>query len=345
VPTIEDALELLQKTGPEFGGGLSNHGPMAAEALVTLGCEDAVIPWVERYRRNLDEQPSEHSPISKGEWREALGEGTRVGDWVAFFDRELAERPWRSVLDEWVVRLAPGLIAAGTHGLIRTAHAVRSLEGAETGLRLHELAAGLGYWAARYRALPERVEAPRESLPPSRAIFRVGLVPQEARPHAGLIVDHLRPLEDEPEFADIVNLVDANADPDPFLSDLTETFARVYLANVDPTAEPIGLIHAVTGPSAVRLVTPHVSPESAALLRRYAWQAAAAIYAAFGQVAPDVSEDAPPLGFDSIVDAAVATGDPHAIKFAEACLREHALNPSPAYLRAASDAATRLAPA
>ena len=32
---------------------------------------------------------------------------------------------------------------------------------------------------------------------------------------------------------------------------------------------------------------------------------------------------------------ALATGDEHAIKFTEACLREHALNPKPVYLAAA----------
>ena len=34
---LDDALEVLCDTGPEFGPGLSNHGPMAAEALYTLG--------------------------------------------------------------------------------------------------------------------------------------------------------------------------------------------------------------------------------------------------------------------------------------------------------------------
>ena len=33
---IDEALEMLEGTGPEFTGGLSNHGPMAAEALVAL---------------------------------------------------------------------------------------------------------------------------------------------------------------------------------------------------------------------------------------------------------------------------------------------------------------------
>jgi hypothetical protein len=38
---------------------------------------------------------------------------------------------------------------------------------------------------------------------------------------------------------------------------------------------------------------------------------------------------------DDLIDRALATGDEHAIKFTEACLREHALNPKPVYLEAA----------
>ena len=51
-------------------------------------------------------------------------------------------------------RLSPALIAAATHGLIRTSHAVRSLGVSDTPQRLHELAEGLGFWAARYHLLP-----------------------------------------------------------------------------------------------------------------------------------------------------------------------------------------------
>jgi hypothetical protein len=34
---LDEGLSRLAVTGPEFADGLSNHGPMAAEALVRLG--------------------------------------------------------------------------------------------------------------------------------------------------------------------------------------------------------------------------------------------------------------------------------------------------------------------
>jgi hypothetical protein len=43
---LDDALEGLRHTGPEAADGAPNHGPMAAEALVALGCDDAVPQWV-----------------------------------------------------------------------------------------------------------------------------------------------------------------------------------------------------------------------------------------------------------------------------------------------------------
>ena len=122
--------------------------------MLALGRPDAVLPWVERYKSRLQDRPAHSHPISPAAWREALGHINRVGDWAAFFDDQLAEAPWQDVVRSWVPRLSPALIAAATHGLIRTSHAVRSLGVSETPQRLHELAEGLGFWAARYQGLP-----------------------------------------------------------------------------------------------------------------------------------------------------------------------------------------------
>ena len=42
---IDDALERLRGTGPEVEDAGPNHGPMAAEALVSLGCDAMVPHW------------------------------------------------------------------------------------------------------------------------------------------------------------------------------------------------------------------------------------------------------------------------------------------------------------
>ena len=54
---MEEALEILKDYGPEFKGGLSNHGPMAVEALFKMKCYDDIIPWVNFYKERLEEHP------------------------------------------------------------------------------------------------------------------------------------------------------------------------------------------------------------------------------------------------------------------------------------------------
>lgn len=342
--TIDEALELLANSGPEFSYGrlrLSNHGPMGAEALLALGRSEAVVPWVERYKRRLESAPEGRNPIAWDDWREALGDVGRVGDWAALFARELAGAPWRQVLETWTRRLAPGIVASATHGVIRTAHAVRSLGEQETPARLHELAEGLAYWAATYALLPGTPSGSSRGLRPAKALREIETLPPDQQRDFGTITSVLRKLDSLPSFATAIDLVDVGTDPSDFLSDMTETFAGVYLANA-ANGQVIRLIHAVTGPSAVRLLAPHLSPETTALALRYAWQAAAGLYAAMAQQ-PAPATVAPAEGdAQDIIERAVATDDEHAIKFTEACLREHALNPQPVYLAAALDASARL---
>jgi hypothetical protein len=343
VEAMEDALALLAKTGPEYQGRLANHGPMAAEALVQLERPEAVVPWVESYRKRLREHPPGSQPIDPTAWREALGDGARVGDWIAFFGRRLDDRPWRAVLGEWVPLLSPGIVAAAFHGVIRTAHAVRSLEQMETPARCRELAEGLGYWAATYRALPESQRRAPQRRMPSKAIAQVKAVPAEMRFPGGNITDRLSPLDSFAPFAGVADLVDSTGDASAFISDLTETFARVYLVNVARRGSVITYIHGVTGPSAMRLLLPHLDVKARSEMLRYGWQAASGLYAASGGIPGAPSAVPDPRGSrDDLIDRALATGDEHAIKFTEACFREYALNPKPVYLEAARDAVERL---
>ncbi len=343
---MEDALALLAKTGPEYQGRLANHGPMAAEALVRLERPEAVVPWVESYRKRLREHPAGSRPIDPAAWREALGEGARVGDWIAFFERRLDGQLWPAVVGEWVPRLSPGIIAAAFHGVIRTAHAVRSLETVETPARRRELAEGLGYWAATYTVLPESRERRRPPVRtmPSQVIAGVQAVPSEKRIPYGNITDRLKPLDTFPPFALVADLIDPEGDPSAFISDLTETFARAYLVNVPRGGSVITYLHGVTGPSAMRLLLSYVDASARSEMLRYGWQGAAGVYAASGGIAgaPRQAPDTAKRRRDDLIDRALATRDEHAIKFTEACLREHTLNPKPVYLQAARDAVERL---
>jgi Questin oxidase-like len=339
--TIDEALDIIHRTGPDLVGGNSNHGPMVAESLLTLERPDSVIPWIEGYKNRFQDRPKPHTPISPGSWHEALGDTGRSADWVVLFDRELAEGAWQSVVQAWVPHLAPGLMAAATHGLIRTGHAVRSLVAGETPQRLHELAEGLGYWAARYQVLPGRPSGNQIGRSPGEAVRSVGRVHSGDFDPRGAIVQQLKGLNDHAEFATAIDLVDTAGDLSRYISELTETFAGIYLAN--PTGL-IAFVHAVTAPSALRLLVPYLTEADARLAARYAWQACAGIFAWYSTTPPPSRSEftRPTEAPATLIDRAVAAGGAHTIKFTEACLREYALNPRPVYLLAARDAADRV---
>jgi hypothetical protein len=337
---LDLALERFARTGPEYHGGLANHGPMAAEALVAMGRSDAVAHWVEGYARRLGPPPSARDPITAAGWEGALGRGERVADWAVFFRRELAEAPWPEVLRRWMPRLSPGFMAAATHGAIRAGHAARALGVRETAPRLHELAEGLAYWAANFIHLPESDTA-AGTMRPSQAIATLELLPASERRSGGFITSRLAGLAGFAPFKEVAGRVAVSGDPAAFFSDLTETFAHVYLQNATP-GKVITFVHAVTGPSAARLLLPYADAAGTRALMRYAWQAAAALYVAMGDRASGALPEDDPVDTGTLVERAVANGDEHAIKLTEACLRESALHPRPVFRLAAQDALSRL---
>ncbi|MGW4226626.1 questin oxidase family protein [Streptomyces bauhiniae] len=148
---LDEAWERLHGAGPERMGRLTNHAPMAVEALVARGRGAGVHRWVGRYARKLEEFPAGVERVTGANWASALGDARRVADWVGYFQGEVGERGWSEVLAEWWPRLLPGMYGGSTHPVIRVGHAVRTLLAGETGPRLNELAHGLGYWAARHR--------------------------------------------------------------------------------------------------------------------------------------------------------------------------------------------------
>jgi hypothetical protein len=342
--TLDPALEIIHRTSPDLRNGNSNHAPMAVEALCAMGRADAVMPWLEEYRKGMIERPAPREAIPRDGWRIALGRTERVADWEEFFAIELKEAPWREVLDRWTARLGAGICASATHGVIRVGHSARALGVSESPERLRELADGLAYWAATYQELPTDMSG-AAALSPREAIAKVATVPRERRRYTGTIASSLAALREFPEFAPVIGLINVSGDPARLVSELTETFARVYLANARNLISAIIFIHGVTSAGALRLMLPYLDDATARAAARFAWQAGCGLYAAFGRTPEPAGEIEPPReSRETLIDMAVAHGDEHAIKFMEACLREDTLNPSPAYLAAARSALDRLRP-
>ncbi|MGK5637593.1 questin oxidase family protein [Streptomyces sp. URMC 126] len=350
---LNDALERLDDLGYERGEGmdLANHGPMGAEALALLGHGDEVARWVVRYRKAMEhhEPPSERFPLDTDEssWRPALGAFHRAGDWEGLFTRELAEAPWRDVLARWWPRLLPGLFAGLTHGLIRTAHAVRGLYAAgdrPTAYQHRELARGLAYWAARYTELPGSPRLAGTYTVPT-AVAALPRTPAEGALNARVVGGRFAALGDLPVYGEALEWL-APEEASRLLTEMTVQFADVYLGH--PEVYPVPLVHGVTAPAAARLVLPHLPHALHGPTLARLWQVHSAFLLALttdrrGEGTTAWREEVPDLPATGELAARAAEhGDEHVIKLTEACLREYALRPDLRYLAAAAVAQRRI---
>jgi len=338
VEPLDRALELLRDTHhPDFG---NTHGPMGAEALVGLGHPERVLEWARDFREQLTPNPPGR-PFPTERWREALGKPDQLGDWVALFDCEIDREGWRKAARLWLPRFLPAASCAAGHGLIRTAHALRSLAHSDTPPRRHELAEALGFWGADYEELSGEPGGGRPG-PVSQAIASVPVVPADQQRWDGLITDRLRETTALPGFADAVSALEPSGPASDFLDDLSLCSARLYLANA-PRARAIDFIHAVDGVACLRELVPYLGSADQLRALFYGWQLVAALQAsAGGPLEPAELAPPPPAEVPSWVERAVSVGGPHALKFAQACLLEHARQPDPIYHAALADMVLRM---
>jgi hypothetical protein len=149
-----------------------SHAAMACEALSTLGLDDVIDDWVEYFEASLVAAPSAVPPVWHGDfdWEGLVGDSRLLPQWLGYFDASIAEEGWPTVVEQWVPRLMPGLASALFHGVIRTSHAVRAIDRADTPARRAELVRGLANWATWFRPGPEVVSTGRRDDPAQAAL-------------------------------------------------------------------------------------------------------------------------------------------------------------------------------
>jgi hypothetical protein len=314
---LDAALEALARFGPELANGMTNHAPMVAEALEAIGQPDEIGPWIEHNRPTLLPWPP--ASLAINDWRAALGDWQRVSDWHAFFGDELAGGDWRGVVARWVPRLAAGASAHALHGLIRTGHAVRSVNRAATAGRRGELAAALASWAAAYTELPIAPEADGfYPILPELALARLAFLPVDRRQNGGSIVAAIEQLSVDDDFARSYHwplIEDAEAGARAF----GILFARVFASNVDSGLHAIVFTHGVTGCAAAHHLVPLLTDADACALVRHVWHASCALYAVYGSN-PAAMEPFANDAFAELLERTIASRDDHAIKLAEAVI-------------------------
>lgn len=317
------ALDRLRGTGAEFGGFLANHGPMAADAMIRLGGGERVERWVDHYRHQLGPAPAQRDAVTSDNWREHLGRIDRLGDWSSFFRTAVADTGWQTVLAIWWQRLLPGAAASATHGVIRTAHAIRNLVDGDDSEHLlrDEFATGLAYWAARYQTLPgnPRLAGRSELRDAIAGLPRLDPTVVSAGPGLGGRLDSLFELDGFPAALDEWGPTGGHV---AALDELIGCTARVLIARAEA---PIAFCHTVTAPASIRMILPIIPVGQRHATVAACWQVSASIIAAFASSPMRcalANSEAVPSAPGDIARAAVDHGDEHVIKLTEACLRQ-----------------------
>lgn len=170
--SLDQALDRVSALEFAVANPFVNHGPMACEALVVLGYEDHLADWVGRFEASMTEAPGPVEPSWRGEagWEDRVGDRRLLPEWLGYFQRAVAGEGWPEVIVRWVPRFMPALHAALFHGVIRTAHALRALEAADSPSRQAELARALAHWATWYGPGQPVDDRPRAAEPPLAAV-------------------------------------------------------------------------------------------------------------------------------------------------------------------------------
>jgi hypothetical protein len=152
---LDAALEIVSTLSPEYGGELSDHTPMACEALVRLGHAAAIEPYLARVLPKRRALADEHAPALSTfavVARQASDDVERLG--------------LGGALEGWLPRLVAGFSGAAFHGAIRVGHALRALGRRPSAPRRAELGRALAYTALRAEPLltSASIDGPRRSI-------------------------------------------------------------------------------------------------------------------------------------------------------------------------------------
>lgn len=354
---FEDALERFQQVGLEYGGGLANHGPMAAQALESLGHQAKIPAFVDVYAPRLP--PLERgAAIPEEAWDEALGRIERAPDWVVTFEAAVEEEGVPATLRRALPRLLPGLFAAAGHGLLRVAHGLRALAREDAAIRRREVAHGLAHWAARHQRLPG-APGSRASGAELQATLDAWPLRGEAQERRGYFFEAVRALDGWAPYVDAVEAMPlprygagagAEAEAGPGAEDVDDWLDVVcrHAASlfVKHPAARVAYVHTLTIPSGLRELLPHLGAAERVRAAGYALQAVGALHSMFGESAPAPEDDEEVLRVagqwaEARYHAACSIQE-HAIKMTEACWREDQRRPDPAFQRAGADAALKI---
>jgi Questin oxidase-like len=311
---------------PEYRGGLTNHLPMALQALHAMGASSRrMLDFYANYARRFEWRVGARGAAPVADWRVLRGQGEHYPEGfhalVATFERTLARDGESAVLRHVLPELLTGVAAVAFHGVIRTAHAVQAGHRAE-------LAHALAYWAWRWQPLPQvPAPAPAAVATLSFDAWADRLVNESVGQNitAPLISLRMSLAAETPTYL----ALGAALQPVPdLLRQLAGLALQRYLASRNFT-----VLHMITGLRALRVLLPWIADVQA--LQPVLVRAFTAAYLA-AQLKPQASR--PMLkesSWPEVMAAAIANDDDHVIKLVHACHEEFAAYGDSSYLEAA----------
>lgn len=310
---LHQLLDAGQALSPTYRGSLSNHLPMAQQALLELGASAARLQaFTEAHEARLE--PRAAARPARIDAGRDLGRPDSDAAWRAHFAARIAAQGAAATLRETLPMLLPGVGAIAFHGLIRTGHAV--LAGHEA-----ELAAGLAHWAAHFLPLPTSDGAPPLDLPDwLQALARL---PRPACPAGTLISGRMQAWGAVPGFAAVAGRLRHGPDT---LRDLALLAARTYAATGNFT-----VLHLLTASHAMTVLEPWWPASEMA--RGFSAAAAAGLLASGAAPALVLDREAS-RPWPTLIPAACDQGDEHLIKLTHAAWRLSRRWPDPAWRRA-----------
>lgn len=327
--SLDASLSRLAPFGPEYGPSLSSHVPMVLEVLDRLDRLDAAEDYLGVWTRRL--RPlAPHTDPELGAYPAALENA-----------RSRIERLGTSgALAEAMPGLASGMLGAAFHGLIRVAHAARSVARAGSPERREELARALAYADVRASAPPPVLVPSSASATPhafSEGLARVVAPARASAPRSGLITPDIEARLGSGELLrNVCETLEISSDRRIAEGDLRRASLSLYLGTSHHRSADFVLLHGVTAVDAVAALLPFAGAGADLLLSAMA-TALTALRIAY---VPEVSPLPPSSGGlePELVRVAIASGDDHAIKLAGACASGHAIAPELPWARALAKA-------
>ena len=310
---LHHLLDAGQAWSATYRGQLSNHLPMAQQALLELGASAARLQaFTEAEEAHLEPQTAARP--ARIDITRDLGRPDSDAAWRAHFAARIADMGSSAALREALALLLPGAGAIAFHGLIRMGHAV--LAGHDG-----ELAAGLAHWASHFMPLPCADDGPPLAL--ADWLQALKPLPRPVYPAGSLITDRMRAWGATPGFVAVAGRLQHGPDT---LLDLALLAARTYAATGNFT-----VLHLLTASHALSVLQPWwPTPE---LPRGFSVAAAAGLLAS--GATPVLTLDRPPSRpWPALIAAACEQDDAHVIKLTHAAWRLGRCWPDPAWRRA-----------